>query len=1521
MKKNTRILRKPSPILSCSIAALLAAPAARAATVYWDTNSTAAGAGAVTSGTWGVNNFWNTDPLGSGTGAFQTATTSADNLQFVAGPAIDSGNNPFTVTVSGTQSANTLTFLAPGATTLSGGSLIILGNGTNGNGGISVPQYAFDTTGNGAVTISTPITVNNNQVWSNDSASTLTIQTGTLSLGAKVLTGSGAGSTVISSNIASSAGSIIKTGAGSLTLSGSNAFTAGVTLSSGTLNINNAYGLGTGTFIIGGGTIDNTSGGAITTRSYVQTWNGDFAFTGASDGTHNLNLGTGAVSLGSTAGTRTVTVNAGNLTVGGIISNGTATSLTKAGLGTLTLSGANTFNGGVTLSTGTLNVNAAAALGVGTLTINGGTLADSSGGAITTTNAQVWNGDFGFSTNPALPAILGTYIGYNEQALTLGTGAVSLGSASGTTRTITTNGYFSNLTVGGVISNGSTANSLTKNGAGILTLSGVNLFSGGITLNAGKLNIGNAAALGSGTLTINGGSLAVTANTTVSTNNAQVWNGDFSFLPTTGNAFTLNTGTGAVTLGGNRVVTAIANTLTEGGVIGDSGRNYGVTWVSGYANNNATSITLTGSSTYGGATVLQSQNGLGTVTMATGYLANTSSVTVNGVGKFVVGNTTAATNRINPAATLTLGGNGGGTFQLVNSTGTNKQSFASLTVGSGNDLLYTESQSNVSQITVTGATPYTRNVGGVVRMAGLLGNGSSSTTFTNAVTGSGNIIGSGANAMLIGASTSAGTTTTDAFSFVGFTSGLASGTLTPITSTADTFGSGVNTTLNANSFGVPTTGTTQSLRFDGGTTLTLPSAFNVESGGLLTTYNVTTPITLTGGTLKTGLAGGDLWIVQSNGASAGSGMVIKSQIVDNSGSSLTKVGQRALYLTNTNNTYSGGTYLADGILNVPSEGSLGSGAINFTGMATLQAGGNVALGSRAVNIASGAIATFDTNGNSISVNGVVSGSNSGLTKVGLGTLTLTGSNSYTGITALQYGTLKLDFSAPGAPVSNIINPNSLLAAGVYTSYNNSAPAALSDTLLIQGAANTANSQTFGATNSPLGTYGATTLGVGMTNLVLTAGTNGSLTVNLGNIFRNGGAYLDVSTSDSVNVVGVNVNLMDSAYLATTFSGGGGNNSAWATVNKSTWATVTAAGNLVGVSAYTANTAATTSGIADIVTSGTFGAATTVRFNDTNSTGLGQTLTLNGTSVSQLSRGGILVTSNVGAHDSTISGGFLTGANLSYLGIFQNNTQGNLIINSQLTDQAANSTVFKNGAGTMILNGVNTNSGFFYVNEGTVIATGDYLPTVTAPVTTTQYSNTVGVSSTNGIFVGQALNAPGLAVANGGRPNIVTAIIDSTHVMISNTASATAGVSGTFSSGGAIGGALPTSTGGAPNAYIAYGATLQIGSAATGNHGGIDPNMQISNQGALILNHSGAYSFGNLFSGVIASNSLAGTVGMNTFEVTGGGTTTVGFGGMLTGTGASGQNIYTLTAPGNVYAGQQVTGTNIPGELLFPGWMD
>jgi autotransporter-associated beta strand protein len=123
--------------------------------------------------------------------------------------------------------------------------------------------------------------------------------------------------------------------------------------------------------VISGGKLDNSSGAAITTSTYNPTmgWNGDFTFIGSNGAASNLYLGTGAVAMNAT---RQVTVQnaATTLTVGGIIS-GTGFGLTKAGDGTLALSGANAYTGPTAINQGTLLVNSPGSLNAASLvTVN-----------------------------------------------------------------------------------------------------------------------------------------------------------------------------------------------------------------------------------------------------------------------------------------------------------------------------------------------------------------------------------------------------------------------------------------------------------------------------------------------------------------------------------------------------------------------------------------------------------------------------------------------------------------------------------------------------------------------------------------------------------------------------------------------------------------------------------------------------------------------------------------------------------------------------------------------------------------------------------------------------------------------------------------------------------------------------------------------------------------------------------------------------------------------------------------------
>lgn len=156
------------------------------------------------------------------------------------------------------------------------------------------------------------------------------------------------------------------------------------------------------------------------------------------------------------------------------------------------------------------------------------------------------------------------------------------------------------------------------------------------------------------------------------------------------------------------------------------------------------------------------------------------------------------------------------------------------------------------------------------------------------------------------------------------------------------------------------------------------------------------------------------------GSTAGSGE-IAGAIVDNSGSnttSLTKQGT-GTWIVSGANTYSGGTNIAAGTLSF-ANGSLGSsGNINFTGNSALQWNGtNTQDVSSRVVMNNGVTSTFDTNGNNVIFSSAVGSLSTGaLVKNGAGTLTLNGSNTYTGTTTVSAGTMLVNGSLGNTAVT------------------------------------------------------------------------------------------------------------------------------------------------------------------------------------------------------------------------------------------------------------------------------------------------------------------------------------------------------------------------------------------------------------------------------------------------------------------------------------------------------------------------
>ncbi|MDZ7616562.1 MAG: autotransporter-associated beta strand repeat-containing protein, partial [Patescibacteria group bacterium] len=147
-------------------------------------------------------------------------------------------------------------------------------------------------------------------------------------------------------------GSVTKVGAGTLVLSGNNDYLGPTYLNAGITTIRHSNALGTvdaGTTVAAGATLQLENSIAVGAETLALSGTG-IGGTGALRSISGTNSWAGTVAL---SGTVAVGVDAGTLTLGGIVSGG---ALTKVGAGTLVLSAANTYTGTTTIEGGTVRL-------------------------------------------------------------------------------------------------------------------------------------------------------------------------------------------------------------------------------------------------------------------------------------------------------------------------------------------------------------------------------------------------------------------------------------------------------------------------------------------------------------------------------------------------------------------------------------------------------------------------------------------------------------------------------------------------------------------------------------------------------------------------------------------------------------------------------------------------------------------------------------------------------------------------------------------------------------------------------------------------------------------------------------------------------------------------------------------------------------------------------------------------------------------------------------------------------------
>lgn len=1045
-------------------------------------------------------------------GAFvlQAANTFNGNVVVQGGGIIEYANtgavaagSAFTLNNLGELSANQV--IVPGAVTVNAGGVLGFQNGGNGvfTGAISLSGdgtvalrdwYNANNSRNGQINgnITGPASLN---LVTGTGAATLTLlgtssYTGATTLGANTTLYTFESTSRTYANVISGAGAFTKAGPFTLTLSGAELYTGATTINGGVLQV------GDGT----SGSLNGTTGTTLTIQG-TGTFERRFGAAGGAQGMGALTLsqGEGTVRSVNTGGTTALTFaslsaragqTAGNFVVSGgtngstnkisfttppaiaalldrgYFFNGSSYAAYDAGgylraygpgdTGYATAAGANGIASGTTNNVAlTSDVTAQATASVNTLNL-GSFNATLNGGAVLSTNGILQSGN---------------------SAATLSGGSIST-TTSGAELIIRVNGSLDTLNLGApILANGS--NLVTKSGAGTLTLSGAgNSFTNFLTVDAGVLNFNGTYAGTASALVVKSGVLNL--NNTVSSNsNFRV--GDYGVGVLNSNSGT-QTSTGGFfiassNLGGRGVFNVTGGTLSGPATIGTTVNNPGVI-----------NIVNTGAYNTTGAFYLSENGGIGILNMAnagtlltgntglrlvqsnvnTGVgIANLGAVLNGGSGSVGGGTiTTSSVNTNGALGTSTFNFHGGTLKPSAASTafftgltsayvygegGTVDNNSVGITIGQP---LLAPTGNGLTALTLGGTTTGFRT--GATPMVVISGGGGSGATGRTSIDGSGNL------SIIL---TNPG---------VGYTSAPTVALLDPLGNTATTAAAtlGANTSGGLTFQGSGTTTLSGISTYTGGTNIAAGSTLTLAAGGSAgavrgaVTVNSGATLNLTAADALGYTAGTQVTAINVNGGTVNSSAGNQGYLTS---FNLTggAVAGTSLFRFNVNDP------IAPGITSLAS--ATGSTfAANIDSFPASAAAGSlpisVAKGSTAANVAD------------LTISGVII-SGGGITKTGAGVLSLTGSNTYSGSTTVNGGTLLVN----NTPANPLLTTSSGTGTGAVTVGSDvpmgpNTPGTLGGTGSIVGAVTINPNSTI--TGGTVGTVGALTL---QSTLTLTGG--------------------------------------------------------------------------------------------------------------------------------------------------------------------------------------------------------------------------------------------------------------------------------------------------------------------------------------------------------------------------------------------------------------------------------------------------